>query len=459
METAMDKLHLDKALTPDGWREDVTLSIDPAGLITAIDVGPPPTDAPRIRGFALPGLPNLHSHAFQRGMAGLAEVAGASDDSFWTWRDWMYRFALALDPDDVEAIAALAYVEMLEAGFTTVGEFHYLHNDKDGRSYADPAELGRRHIAAASETGIGITLLPVFYAHSGFGGQPPGEGQRRFITDLDGFSRLAEASRAAAAGYARGNSGIAPHSLRAVTLEELRALIRTFPEGPVHIHVSEQTKEVDDCLAAHGRRPIALLADTIALSERWCLIHATHADEAERVAMAQAGVVVGLCPLTEANLGDGLFEGADFWRRGGRIGIGTDSNVAISGAGELGMLEYSQRFLSRRRNALAPRGQSTGRTLFDASLKGGAQALDLGQAGIAVGARADLVVLDRDHIAFAGRSDDAILDSWIFGPSVGAIREVHVAGRRVVDGGRHIGRSAIEARARKVMERVIAGST
>lgn len=454
----MDKLHLDKALTPTGWRDNVTLTLDDAGIITAMEEGLAPAEARRLSGIVLPGLPNLHSHAFQRGMAGLTEVAGKSEDSFWTWRDWMYRFALALDPDDVEAIAALAYVEMLEAGLTTVGEFHYLHHDRDGRPYADPAELGRRCVAAAAETGLAITLLPVFYAHSGFGGQPPGEGQRRFICDLDLFARVAEGGRHAASAYARGNFGIAPHSLRAVTQDELKALVSAFPEGPLHIHVSEQVKEVDDCLTAHGCRPIELLTRTVALDPRWGLIHATHADKGERTAIAEAGAVVGLCPITEANLGDGLFHGHDFVAKGGRFGFGTDSNVAIAAASELAMLEYAQRFLSQRRNALAPRGASTGRFLIESTLAGGDQALGLGTAGIQVGAPADLVVLDADHIAFAGRSGDALLDSWIFGPSAGAIREVYAGGRRVVEAGRHIARDTIEARARKVLARIIAGS-
>lgn len=452
----MDKLHLDKALTAGGWREGVTLTLAADGTIAGLAEGPAPAGAARVEGIVLPGLPNLHSHAFQRGMAGLTEAAGQAEDSFWTWREWMYRFALALDPDDVEAIAALAYAEMLEAGFTTVGEFHYLHHDRDGRPYADPAELGRRCVAAAAATGIAVTLLPVFYAHSGFGGLPPGEAQRRFISDLDGFGRLAGAAAGAVAAYPRGRFGIAPHSLRAVTLDELRLLAGAFPDGPVHIHVCEQVKEVEDCLAAHGRRPIQLLAETVALDPRWCLIHATHADAAERAAVIRAGAVAGLCPVTEANLGDGLFDGADFMAAGGRIGIGTDSNVAISATGELAMLEYSQRLATRRRNALAPRGASTGRTLVEASLAGGAQALGLGPAGIAPGAPADLVVLDRNHIAFAGRDGDALLDSWIFGPSAGAVREVYVSGRRVVEDGRHVRREAIAARARKVLERVIA---
>jgi formiminoglutamate deiminase len=457
METAMDKLHLDKALTPEGWRDDVTLSVGPDGRITEVTVGAAPSDATRIAGIALPGLPNLHSHAFQRGMAGLAEVAGTGEDSFWTWRDWMYRFALALEPEDVEAIAALAYVEMLEAGFTTAGEFHYLHHGRDGRPYTDPAELARRCIAAAEATGLGITILPVFYAHSGFGGLPPGEGQRRFICDLDLFGRVAEGARAAAGAYGRGGFGIAPHSLRAVTREELTALTAAFPAGPVHIHVSEQVKEVEDCLAAHGKRPIALLGDWAGLSERWCLIHATHADAAEVRLMAETGAVVGLCPVTEANLGDGLFAGVEFKALGGRFGVGTDSNVAISASGELCTLEYAQRLATRRRTAMTARGASTGRSLFDACLSGGAQALGPGPAGLAVGAPADVVVLEAGHMAFAGRHGDAVLDSWIFGPSAGAVREVWVSGRRVVDGGRHVARSAVEARARAVLERVIGG--
>lgn len=452
----MDKLHLDRALTPEGWRDNVTVTVGADGRITAITDGGEP-GVGRVKGIALPGLPNLHSHAFQRGMAGMTEVAGTGEDSFWTWRDWMYRFALALEPEDVEAIAALAYVEMLEAGFTTVGEFHYLHHGRDGRPYVDPAELARRCIAAAQATGLGITILPVFYAHSGFGGLPPGEGQRRFISDLDLFGRVAEGARAAAEAYARGGFGIAPHSLRAVTEAELKALLAAFPDGPVHIHVSEQVKEVEDCLAAHGTRPIALLGEWAELSERWCLIHATHADAAEVAQMASTGAVVGLCPVTEANLGDGLFAGVDFKSQGGRFGIGTDSNVAISATGELSMLDYAQRFATRRRTAMADRGRSTGRTLVEACLAGGGQALGLGTGGIAVGAPADLVVLDAGHMAFAGREGDAVVDSWIFGPSAGAVREVWVSGKRVVDGGRHVARSAVEARARAVLERVIGG--
>lgn len=455
MGTTSHKLSFRTALTPAGWAENVLVTVGADGLIAAVEPGAAPDGAERVGGAVLPGLPNLHSHAFQRGMAGMAEVAGPSDDSFWTWRDWMYRFALALEPDDVEAIAALAYVEMLEAGFTTVGEFHYLHNDRDGRPYADPAELGRRCIAAASETGLAITILPVFYAHSGFGGQAPSEGQRRFISDLDGFARIAGGARDAARAYARGRFGIAPHSLRAVTQPELKELLAAFPGVPTHIHVAEQVKEIEDCLAAHGRRTIELLTDAVELDPRWCLIHATHVTPAEVSAMAKSGAVVGLCPVTEANLGDGIFPGADYLGQGGRFGVGTDSNVAISVQGELATLEYSQRLGFRRRNALAPRGASTGRTLFEKSLAGGAQALGLATAGIAVGAPADFVVLDTDHIALAGRSGDALIDSWVFGPSAGVVREVYAGGRRVVEGGRHVARSAIEARARKVLERVI----
>ena len=455
----MHKLSFRSALTPQGWADNVLVTIDANGRISAVEPGAESAGVARIDGAALPGLPNLHSHAFQRGMAGMAEVAGQSDDSFWTWRDWMYRFALALDPDDVEAIAALAYVEMLEAGFTTVGEFHYLHHDRDGRPYADIAELGRRCVAAASETGLAITLLPVFYAHSGFGGQAPSEGQRRFINDIDSFGRLAGGCAAATQVYPRGRFGIAPHSLRAATLDELKVLVQAFPDVPTHIHVAEQVKEIEDCLAVHGRRTIELLTDTVDIAPNWCLIHATHVTPDEVAAMARSGAVVGLCPVTEANLGDGIFPGADYLGQGGRFGVGTDSNVAISVSGELATLEYSQRLGFRRRNALAPRGASTGRTLFEASLAGGGQALGLGVQGIQVGAVADIVVLDTNHIAFAGRQGDAMLDSWVFGPSAGSIRDVYVSGRRVVHGGRHVARSAIEARARKVLERVISSAS
>ncbi|MDB5457816.1 MAG: formiminoglutamate deiminase, partial [Caulobacter sp.] len=307
------------ALLRSGWAQNVRICLN-GGKIARIETDVAAQAGDERHAIAVPGLPNLHSHAFQRAMAGLTEARGQTSDSFWSWRALMYRFVERLSPDDVEAIAALAYLEMLEAGFTRVGEFHYLHKDVDGRAYADPAEMAVRLAAAADETGLALTLLPVFYAHSGFGGAAPGEGQKRFIHDVDGYARLIEASRTAVAGLPDAVVGVAPHSLRAVTLEELAAVAPLAAGGPVHIHIAEQVKEVDDCLAATGQRPVRWLLDHAPVDRRWCLVHATHMDVGEIEGLARSGAVAGLCPITEANLGDGLFPAVAFAAAGGRFG-------------------------------------------------------------------------------------------------------------------------------------------
>ena len=380
----MAAVHAKSALLVDGWADGVRLHVSD-GTITAIEKGVSPAPGDDRRETVIPAMPNLHSHAFQRAMAGLAEVRGPAADSFWSWRTIMYRFALRMSPDDVEAVAAQLYMEMLEAGFGRVGEFHYLHNDIDGAPYADIAELAGRIAAASAETGIGLTLLPVFYAHSGFGGQKPGEGQRRFIHDPGSFGRLMEACAKTVSGLPGGVLGVAPHSLRAVTAEELKAVLPMAGEGPVHIHIAEQTKEVEDCIAATGLRPVEWLLDHMPVNERWCLIHATHmtADESSR--MASSGAVAGLCPITEANLGDGVFDAPRFLEKGGLFGIGSDSNISISVAEELRLLEYSQRLMRRERNVLADSGGSTGRRLFDQAILGGNRALQA-RSGLSVGA-------------------------------------------------------------------------
>jgi formiminoglutamate deiminase len=316
----------------------------------------------------VPGLPNLHSHAFQRAMAGLTEHRGAERrnqeaDSFWTWREQMYRFVERLTPDDLEAIAACAYMEMLEAGFTWVAEFHYLHHQPDGRPYDNIAEMSERIVAAATDVGIGLTLLPVFYRQSGFLGQPATAAQRRFLNDRDSYARLMETQ------VPVGRIGIAPHSLRALTLDDLSWAVEAWRGQPAHIHVSEQIREVEDCLAAHGRRPVELLMDTVEVDRHWCLVHATHADAGERARIAKAGAIVGLCPITEANLGDGLFDVPDFLAHDGRFGVGSDSNVRISAADELRTLEYGQRLIHRQRNVLGDPTRSTGRRLFEAGAR------------------------------------------------------------------------------------------
>ncbi len=404
-------------------------------------------------GIGLAGMPNLHSHAFQRGMAGLAETRSEGADSFWTWRETMYRFVTALAPDDLEAIAAQAFVEMLEQGFTRVGEFHYLHHDRDGRPYGDPAEIAARIAAAAQATGIGLTLLPVFYAHGGFGGAPLQAKQARFAHTLDGYARLLEASRQAVAGLADPVVGIAPHSLRATTPEELTALLPLAWDGPIHIHIAEQEREVEDCVAWSGARPVAWLLDHAPVDRRWCLVHATHMNPEETARLAASGAVAGLCPITEANLGDGLFAMPAYLAAGGSFGVGSDSNVRIDMAEELRLLEYGQRLRDRARNIVAsPAMPSVGRSLFEGALRGGAQALGV-SAGLVVGASADILALDADHPAFAGREGDALLDSLIF--AAGAIADVWRAGVPVVTGGRHKARDAVAARFRAALERVL----
>jgi len=436
------------ALLPSGWARDVRFTVAD-GLIAAIETDRPAEPADEVHQITLPGLANVHSHAFQRGMAGLAEHRSAgSDDDFWSWREVMYRFLDRLTPDDMEAIAAMAYAEMLETGYTHVGEFHYLHNDPAGRPYADPAEMARRIAAAAHATGIGLTLLPVFYAHSNFGGTAPSHGQRRFIHDLDGFAHLTEACRSLL--------GIAPHSLRAVTPGELDALIAMHPAGPIHIHAAEQQKEVADSLNWSGKRPVEWLLDHAGLDARWCLIHATHLTDAETDALAASGAVAGLCPVTEANLGDGIFPARHYLQAGGRIATGTDSNILIDPAQELRGLEYSQRLAHRARNVLASEAYpSVARHLYEATLRGGAQAMGIAP-GLAVGHAADFVTLNAAHPALCGRLGDQLLDNWIFAARSNCIDTVWKRGRKQVSGGMHKDSAAVTARYLKVIDRIIA---
>jgi formimidoylglutamate deiminase len=452
----MHKVGFDLALTPHGWQRDLVVGIGADGRIASIEAGRP-HGLSFVRGAALPGIANVHSHTFQRGMAGLAERAGESDDSFWTWRELMYRFLSKLTPDDIEAIAAQSFIEMLEMGFTSCGEFHYLHHDIGGAPYANIAETAERIAAASVEAGIGLVLLPSLYTNGNFAGQPASPGQIRFLNDLERFERLFAASETVIKRTPGASIGIAPHSLRAVSLKDLKSVVAMHRNGPVHIHVSEQVKELDDCRKAHGTTPIRLLADTVDLNRRWCLIHATHATPEERAAMAGAGATIGFCPITEANLGDGIFPVGDWISRAGRMGIGTDSNVDISMPGELRTLETVQRLTMRRRNVLAARGASTGRTLFDAAFEGGNQALGLGPSGIQVGARADIVVVDTSLDAFAGHQGDAILDALIFSAAPGAIRDVFVMGKHMVQAGHHIHRDLISARYRRTVEKLMAG--
>ena len=452
----MAQIHVQSALLETGWQRDVLITIEGRSISAVESEAVAPASAERLAGVAVPGVANVHSHAFQRAMAGLVERRGPEDDSFWTWREVMYRFLAEMTPDDVEAIATWLYVEMLEAGFTSVGEFHYLHNDPAGARYADPGEMGARIAAAAHASGIGLALLPCFYAHGGCDGRSPKPGQTRFLSDLDGYWRLMEASARHVAAVPGAVLGLAPHSLRAADAQEMRALVEQWPAGPIHIHAAEQTAEVDECVAWCGARPVQWLLDNMGLDERWCLIHCTHMTAEESEGLARSGAVAGLCPITEANLGDGIFEAPRFLEAGGRFAIGSDSNLRIALGEELRTLEYGQRLRERKRNRLGPAGSSTGRHLFDAARRGGAQALGLASGAIAQGRTADIVILDHAHPALAGRSGDAVLDSWVFAAGDSVVRDVFAGGKRVVVAGRHIRRDALLQRFRDTMHRLLA---
>lgn len=424
----MSSLWFEKALLKSGWQSGVLLTIA-AGRVARIETGVEPQGERHTVG--IPGMPNLHSHAFQRVIAGLTERRAGEQDSFWSWREQMYKFQARIGPDELQTIAALAYMEMLEAGFTRVGEFHYLHHAQTG-TFDDPAEMAGRIVAAAEATGIGLTLLPVFYAHSGFGGLPPTPGQARFIHDLDGFQHLLDASRKHAARLDDAVVGIAPHSLRAVTEAELNALIPMAEGAPVHIHIAEQVREVADCIVHTGQRPVEWLFDHAPVDEQWCLVHATHMTPEETARLAKSGAVAGLCPITEANLGDGIFPARDYLDQGGRFGIGSDSNVLISAAEELRLLEYGQRLIHRERNVLD--------NLYIRALDG-AQALGV-ESGIAIGQPADIVSLACD------------LDTFVFASARSPVDCVWRFGRKQVSGGRHIARDALLADYRKLMQKL-----
>ncbi|WP_236210876.1 formimidoylglutamate deiminase [Metapseudomonas otitidis] len=433
----MPAFHAERALLPSGWARNVRFEVGASGLLEQVLPDAGSEGAERLHGPVLPGMPNLHSHAFQRAMAGLAEVAGNPNDSFWTWRELMYRLVGRLSPEQMEVIARQLYVEMLKAGYTAVAEFHYVHHDPAGRPYADPAELALCISRAARDSGIGLTLLPVLYSHAGFGGLPPNEGQRRFIHSTDSYLALQQRLREALP--ADQGLGLCFHSLRAVTPDQL-ATVLAAEDGarPIHIHIAEQQKEVDDCLAWSGRRPLQWLYEHAPVDPRWCLVHATHAEAEEVQAMARSGAVAGLCLTTEANLGDGIFPAVDFLARGGRLGIGSDSHVSVSVVEELRWLEYGQRLRDQRRNRLyRPEQPQVGRTLFDAALAGGAQALGQPVGALAEGSRADWIVLDGTDPYLATAEGDALLNRWMFAGGDRQVRDVMVGGRWVVRNGHH----------------------
>lgn len=470
------KFHADHVWQPPGWLDAAVLEVDDgrylkgalldvsnSGNVGAISLGR----------YVVPGMPNLHSHAFQRAMAGLAERRGPGDDSFWTWRETMYAFAGRLDPDSLRAVATQLYVEMLKAGYTQVCEFHYLHHQPDGRPYADPAAMSLALLDAAEEAGIGITLLPTLYMRGGFDDRALGERQRRFGHDVDAFLRLVERLRTQESSTVR--IGIALHSLRAVPADALASVLegvarlgpsRTgFPASmlPIHIHIAEQIAEVEECLAVHNARPVQWLFDNVDVDARWCLVHATHMDDSEVARVARSGAVAGLCPTTEANLGDGFFALAEFLRQGGTMGIGSDSQISISPVEELRWLEYGQRLLTRSRNVATDQpNASVGEALLNAALSGGAQAsgvpigrLTGGDASVpSVGHRADFVVLDDASPLLSGRDTGNLIDTWLFSGNSNLVRDVLVNGRHVVRDFEHSQQTRIAARFRAALAKL-----
>jgi formimidoylglutamate deiminase len=444
------------AMLPEGWAQNVVFTIGDDGVIVAIEPDADGNGLERAAGPVVPAMPNVHSHAFQRAIAGrTGRSSPAHDDSFWTWRQAMYAFLDRLDADALEAIAAQAYVEMAKSGYASVAEFHYVHHDAAGKPFQDPAELAWRIVAAARTAGLGLTLLPVFYAHAGFGGVPATAGQRRFVHTTYTFTQLVERLQQGreAHGYVLG---VAPHSLRAVTPDEMGQVVRlAAPGAPVHIHAAEQTREVDDCYAWSQLRPVEWLLGHASVDARWCIVHATHMTEREVAALATSGAVVGLAPTTEADLGDGTFPGHAYLAAGGRFGVGSDSNTIVDPFAELRQLEWSQRMRARRRNVLGTPGDWTvGAALWAKAARGGAQGLAQPVGALEAGQRADIVVLNVADPALTGQAADDVLDAAIFGPCRAPVRDVMARGKWIVRDGHHVAEAGVLARYRATLARI-----
>jgi formimidoylglutamate deiminase len=450
MSEQQTELKFKSALLPSGWASDVAVIIDSHGNIAEVKEN----ISGAMNGCLIPGLANLHSHAHQRAMAGLAERAGSSDDSFWTWRATMYRFLDAMQPHHLHAIASQLYLELLCAGYTRVAEFQYLHHQGNGQPYDNVAEMSLQILNAASEVGLGITNLPVHYQFAGFGEKAISEQQQRFYNTPDSFLRIVGELEWAVAENSDSNLGVAGHSLRATNRDMFTQVIDglTSESMPIHMHIAEQLKEVEDCLAWSGSRPVDYCLDNFAVSANWCLVHATHMTASETRRLAVSGAIAGLCPTTEANLGDGLFNANDYLKAGGKLGIGSDSHISTSPVEELRWFEYGQRLLHKTRNQLSGgRDRSTGRNLFDLAVAGGAQACAHNAGEIAAGKRADFVVLDHEHPLLVGRSGDEIIDSWVFSGNANAVQDVYVGGEHVIRDGVHAKQDQINKHFRETM--------
>jgi formimidoylglutamate deiminase len=447
----MPAIHAKHAMLQQGWADNVRIGFQ-GGRITLVEPNAAPhVDDARVDAL-LPALSNLHSHSFQRAMAGMTERQADGHDNFWSWRELMYRFLDHLTPDDIEAIAALAFMEMLEAGYAAVGEFHYVHHAPGGVPYDALSETSQRIFAAAVEIGIGLTHLPVLYTYGATGERPLIGGQQRFGNDFNRFCSLVESAQASMRALPGDYAiGIAPHSLRATTPSQFKLTADAFPQGPIHIHAAEQVKEVEDTVAWLGARPVEWLLDNANIDQRWCLIHATHMSETEATRLARSGAVVGLCPLTESNLGDGIFNGETYLAAGGAIGVGSDSCIRISVSGELSTLEYTQRLKHRARNVTAQSQGSTGEQLYRRALAGGAQSLARKTGAIEIGNWADLVSLDLSRPSLTALRPDQLVDGWVFAANDNVVSDVWSAGRHVVRDGQHRQRDVIIDRFRQTM--------
>ncbi|QNA97750.1 formimidoylglutamate deiminase [Massilia sp. Se16.2.3] len=450
----MNALFARHALLPEGWHGDVLIEWDGRGNLTKVEAHARPPIGVARADYVVPGMVNLHSHAFQRALGGLTEQAGDGPDSFWTWRDLMYRFGASITPEQLEAIATQLFSECLRHGYTALCEFHYIHRDPAGKAYARPAEMAERVVAAGQQSGIGLTMLPVLYSHSGFGAQPLKPEQGRFRSDVDSVLGIVEALAPLRGGQLE--VGAAPHSLRAAGIEQIRELAASLPAGrPLHIHIAEQQGEVRQSPEFSSRRPVEYLFDAIAVDARWCLVHATHLNEAEVAQLAASGAVAGLCPTTEANLGDGLFPLSDYLAAGGRWGIGSDSHVSQSPVEELRWLEYGQRLVGQRRNIVAsPARRHVGENLWQDALSGGAQASGRPVGALAPGRRADLLVLDSTHPNLEGALETDVLGRLVFCGNDNPVRDVLAGGRWVVQGGRHMAQEAIARRYREAINQL-----
>ena len=460
----MKKLHASAALLPQGWARDVAIEIGADGRVaSAKPDAPRDPPAERLEGFVVPGMPNLHSHAFQRAMAGLAELRTHPEDSFWTWRELMYRFASRITPQQVHDVAAWLYVEMMKAGFTSVAEFHYLHHDAGGKRFADAAEMSHRIADASQRTGIALTHLPVLYQYGGFNAKPPRPGQERFILSTDDHLRLVESLHRRYANTPGVRIGAAFHSLRAVDPAAIAPAVRALRELdatlPLHIHIAEQRREVEECVAWSGKRPLQWLLQHVRPDARWCLVHSTHLDAGEIAGLAASGAIAGVCPTTEANLGDGIFPAEEYLapKQPGAFGIGTDSHVEVSVASELRLLEYAQRLALGRRAVLASRTHaSPGERLYVEAASGGARALGIEAGRIAAGCRADLVVLDPEHPALWNKTPTRALDAWVFAGDNGCVRDVMVGGAWRIRERRHDGEDDLARRYRAAQATLVA---